>query len=177
MTRSLDPRWHSKESLLASIGELAATSGWAVQRLGSGDTFEITGENRSSIIIALKESGKEQPADRERHHHWIGVPDAFLKRFIKLLEMKMLGNLMFFLIDHWDQHLVVIPGGPALGTIFNRDQKGADPHLSFNVKKTAGGYSLVTARGQPEVNLQHVDTLWPLKELLQRTQCCSTRGD
>lgn len=159
MPRPLDPRWNSKESLLASITKLVRDNHCEIERLGSGDTFAIKHGSTSSIIIALKESGKNQPTNSEGSHHWIGVPNAFLDKFLQLLGEKKIAGLLFFLIDYWDQHLITIPGGPALRTILERYKKGPNLHLSFNVKKTGSGYSLVTARSDPEIHLPHIDTL------------------
>lgn len=166
MPNTLDDRWNSKDSLLHSITELVRRYQFEIARLGTGDVFEIKRASSKSILIALKETGADRTSKPEGRAHWIGVPGSFLDRMWHGIEEKTLGGLMFFLIDHWDQHLIVIPGGPALGTILDRQKKGPNLHFSFDVKKTASGYALVTARAEPEIVLSDIDSLKPLTDLL-----------
>jgi hypothetical protein len=99
---------------------------------------------------------------------WIGISQQFLDRLYELLERKIVPKTFFLLIDHFDQHLVIIPGKDALGTMFKRDRKGANIHHSFNVKKTGGGYSVQTRQSEPDIRVHHIDTLGPLVDLIQK---------
>jgi len=162
MYRILDPRWNSKKSLFDSVRNLATSSGWEIHRLGYGDTFQIQKPGENMIVIALKESG--QKSTQERRTHWIGIPRVLEQRVCELLEQNSLGAFMFFFIDHWDQHLLTIPGGAVVRAILARDT--SNPHPSFDVKKTTTGYSLIISRGDPAVALQNIDTLQPLQDLL-----------
>jgi len=166
MPKTLDSRWNSKDSLLRSITDLVRRHQFEIDRLGTGDVFEIKRASSKCVLIALKETGAARSSKQEGRAHWIGVPGSFLDRMWHGIEEKTLGGLLFFLIDHWDQHLIVIPGGPALGTILDRQKKGPNLHFSFDVKKTASGYALVTARAEPEIVLSDIDSLESLTDLL-----------
>jgi len=48
----------------------------------------------------------------------------------------------------------------------HRKRKAIEPHFSFNVKKTLHGYSVQTSLAEPDIPIEHVDTLEPLAVLL-----------
>lgn len=168
MPNRLDPRWASKESLLALIRGWVVTAGGKIDRLGKSDCFEIQIEGQGQILLALKETGKDQAHHKEAQTSWIGVPERFLNRVLEL-DQTIRPHVMFLVIDHWDQHLVIIPSNAALVTMVRRERKGASLHLSFNVKKTLHGYSVQTSWGEPDIAIavEHIDTLEPLEALLR----------
>lgn len=165
--KTLDPRWDSKDSLLASIRELAATAGGEIGRIGKSDCFEIQIQGKKPVLFALKESGKNQPPHWETPTLWVGVPQPLLNRALEFVDQPIKPHLIILLIDHWDKHLLMIPSNAALGTMVRRERKAAKIHLSFNVKKTVQGYSVQTSRGEPDIEVQDIDTLAPLIALLK----------
>lgn len=168
MAHALDPRWDSKESLCRSIKKLVGTAGGKIRRLGTSDCFEVQIEGRSPLLLALKETGKDQRHHKESQTSWIGIPEQLLGRVLELVEQKITPDVYFLLIDYWDKHLVIIPLKDALGTMFKRDRKGANIHFSFNLKKTLSGYSVQTRRDEPDIPVKHIDTLTPLIALMQK---------
>src|SRR3990170_6718912 len=100
MPKTLDSRWNSKDSLLRSITDLVRRHQFEIDRLGTGDVFEIKRASSKCVLIALKETGAARSSKQEGRAHWIGVPGSFLDRMWHGIEEKTLGGLLFFLIVH-----------------------------------------------------------------------------
>lgn len=107
MPDALDPRWQSKESLVTCIKEHVAASGAKIRRLGKSDCFEVEIEGKKTILLAIKESGKEKPPHRETPTMWVGVPPLILNRAFEFVDQPVKPHLVFLVIDHWDKHLLI----------------------------------------------------------------------
>lgn len=111
--------------------------------------------------MVLAESGSGKSPHQRPPTIWVGVPGVLFLRLQELVSQDIRPHTMSLLIDHWHGHFVIIPGKFVFQTLRSRS------HLSFDVKKTPGGYSMQTSRGEPDIEIHDIDTLKPLEQILR----------